>query len=263
MKETPLLDHEHDAEAAFTPEALMESVVGLRRLPHREVPDVCVLEFDGDLHDELVASGDATRWPTWACFHTSMASFDVDGRPVGIVARTIGGPYATLVAEQLFASGASVVLGLTSAGRVGGRHGLPHLVVVDRAIRDEGTSLHYLPATRLVDAHVALADDLEGSLGGVGLPVHRGTSWTTDAPYRETRPMLARRAAEGALCVEMQAASLFALAAARQRAVGVVAHVTNAVDAEGEAFHKGPADIERRVLLAACRGARRFLARVA
>jgi uridine phosphorylase len=63
----------------------------------------------------------------------------------------------------------------------------------------------------------------------------------------------------GALAVEMQAASLFAFAAARGFAVGMVAHVTNAPDYDGERFDKGSHELQRDLLHAVCRGARRFL----
>ena len=276
MDDLPLTEHDHDQPSAFSPEALISAVRSLRALPSVRVPDVVVLEFDGDLYDALARCGRAQPWPTWACFHTPMMSVLVDGEPCGIVPRTIGGPFATLVAEQLFASGARVVLGLTSAGRVRADHRLPHFVVVDEAIRDEGTSLHYLPPSRTVRGHRALNDALAREIGALALPCHRGLAWSTDAPYRETASLLRRRAAEGALAVEMQAASLFAFAEAKKVDVGVVAYVTNAVDdkeaapgadkeaapgADKEAapFDKGPEGLEEELLLAMCRAAQRYL----
>lgn len=99
--------------------------------------------LDGDLTDKLVAAGAALPHPSWACFHTTMFSWEAEfGVPCGVIARTIGGPDAVVVAEQLFVSGARVVLGLKSAGRVAPGLPLPHVVVIDEAIRDEGTSYH-------------------------------------------------------------------------------------------------------------------------
>jgi hypothetical protein len=118
MKYLPLFQHALDAPSAFTPESLLEAVRAERNLPRDPVPEVCVLEFDGDLTDWLVATERAKRWGHWACFHTTMEMVEVDGNAVGVIARTIGGPYAVLVAEQLAASGARVILGLTSAGQV-------------------------------------------------------------------------------------------------------------------------------------------------
>ncbi|CAN5598858.1 hypothetical protein BH09MYX1_BH09MYX1_41780 [soil metagenome] len=252
--QSPLFDHNHDAPSVFTPKSLLDAVVTVRGLPHARVPAVVVLEFDGDLYDRLLREG-ASLLPTWACFHTPMCIIDVDGAACGVIPRTIGGPFATLVLEQLFASGARVVVGLTSAGRVARAHTLPHFVVADSAIRDEGTSLHYIAASRTIAAPQSLAAALEREVSGLSLPTYRGLVWTTDAPYRETKEMLRAREEEGALAVEMQAASLFACAAARGGEVGVVAYVINAADAESEPFAKGPEDIERRLLDAICRAA--------
>jgi hypothetical protein len=79
---------------------------------------ICVLDFDGDLTDWLLTSGLTQPHPGWACFHTTMHAFQVDGMECALIARIIGGPYAVLVAEQLHVSGAQVILGLTLAGRV-------------------------------------------------------------------------------------------------------------------------------------------------
>ena len=217
------------------------------------VPPICVLDFDGDLTDWLVKTGIAHPYPAWACFHTTMYSFEVDGTVCGIIARTIGGPYAVLVAEQLHASGAHVLLGLTSAGRVSPSLPVPSLVVATGAIRDEGTSYHYLPAADVVTAPAKLASNLYEGLQGLGLPVSRGLVWTTDAPYRETVEELMEHAGNGAMAVEMQAASLFAFAEARHAEMGIVAHVTNAIDHTGEPFDKGSDEHGWRIIQAMCR----------
>lgn len=255
----PLFRHRVLLPSAFRPEALVEAVRVERGIERANVPQICVLDFDGDLTDWLVRTGIAQPHPAWACFHTTMHSFKVDGMECGIVARTIGGPYAVLVAEQLHVSGARVILGLTSAGRVSASLPVPSLVVATSAIRDEGTSYHYLPAAEVVPAPAKLASSLYQGLQGLGLPVSQGLVWTTDAPYRETAEELAEHAASGALAVEMQAASLFAFAQARHAEVGVVSHVTNAVDHTGEPFDKGPDEHGWHLTQAMCRAGRTFL----
>jgi len=255
----PLLDHPHDAPSEFRPEDLVDAVRGQRGLGASTLPEVCILDFDGDLTDAMVESGELTRCREWACFHTAMWSFEVDGRRCGLIDRTIGGPYAVLVAEQLAVSGVKVAVGVTSAGRIGSELPVPGLVVAERAVRDEGTSYHCLPPSETVAARPDLVDALATELEAVGLPIRRGLVWTTDAPYRETAEQIARYAARGALAVEMQAASLFAFAEARRFAVGVVAHVTNAPEHDEEQFDKGTHDLQRDLLHAACRGAYRYL----
>ena len=217
----------------------MESVRTLRGHAEGPVPAICVLEFDGDLTDWLVANGIARRFDRWACFHTTMYTVDFDGIEIGIIARTIGGPYAVLVAEQLHAAGAHLIVGLTSAGRIAPDLPLPCLVVATSAIRDEGTSFHYLPPASEVDCPSPVEQHFTRELISTGWEVRSGRVWTTDAPYRESEDEIRRWGAEGALAVEMQAASLFAFATARQSNVAVVAMVSNAVDHQGDQFNTG------------------------
>ena len=252
-KHSPLFRHRLSSPSAFRPEALVEAVRTERGIETASVPGICVLDFDGDLTDWLVEARIAHPYPAWACFHTTMHSFEIDGMECGIVARTIGGPYAVLVAEQLHVSGARILLGLTSAGRVSPSLPVPSLVVATSAIRDEGTSYHYLSAADIVTAPAKLAASLYKGLQALGLPVSQGLVWTTDAPYRETAEELQEHAANGALAVEMQSASLFAFAQARHADVGMVAHVTNAIDHTGEPFDKGPDEHGWHIVQAMCR----------
>jgi len=254
----PILQHALDAPSAFTPESLLEAVRTERNSPQDPAPEVCVLEFDGDLTDWLVATGRAKKWCPWACFHTSMETVEVDGERVGLIARTIGGPYAVLVAEQLAVSGTRVILGLTSAGQVSPGLRIPSLVIPATALRDEGTSYHYLPAAESVEADAGIVEALQKALGDIGLPVVTGPVWTTDAPYRETAEQLEQHASNGVLAVEMQAASLFAFGAVRRVRCGLVAHVTNGVGhPEADQFDRGTHQLAFGILKAMYRAGRR------
>ncbi len=257
----PILEHPLNAPSAFTPDAVVSAVRAERHLRPEPVPEVCVLEFDGDLTDWLVTKGVAQPFDPWACFHSTMYTLDLGGTLCGIVPRTIGGPYAVLVAEQMATSGAKLVFGLTSAGRVASKMPVPGLVVAARAIRDEGTSYHYLRPAAEIDAPAEVADLLETELRAQSLPVRSGTVWTTDAPYRETERQLADHAKAGVLAVEMQAASLFAFSKARRFPVGLVAFVTNSMNKAGKEFDKGSRQSELEVLMGICRAGERFVSR--
>jgi uridine phosphorylase len=165
-----------------------------------------------------------------------------------------------LVSEQLWAAGAKLIVGITSAGRVSASLPLPSIVIVDEALRDEGTSLHYLPpAATIVAPTTGVLDPLVNELSTVSSTVCRGRVWTTDAPYRETAEQLCFWADRDVLAVEMQAASLFAFAQARRAEVGMVALVSNAVDQVSGEFDTGGNDYRLRVLEAVTRAARTFL----
>ena len=111
--QSPLFSRPLGAPSAFRPEDLMDAVRAERRLTRESVPPLCVLDFDGDLTDGLVRHQDAQPWHSWACFHTQMLHVTLDGVSCGVVPRTIGGPYTVLVAEQLYAAGAQLIVGLT------------------------------------------------------------------------------------------------------------------------------------------------------
>jgi uridine phosphorylase len=255
----PLFDHALNSPSAFKPEEVVNSVREARGLPELSVPAVCVFDFDGDLTDWLSSHGMATPFVPWACFHTTMYVVEAEGIRCGLIARTIGGPYAVLIAEQLRATGARLILGLTSAGRVSPSFPLPGLVVVTCAVRDEGTSLHYLPPGEDVACPTPIGNLLSDELIGLGWTVVQGSAWTTDAPYRETIEQLQRHADAGVLAVEMQAASLFAFATARQVNIGIVAHVTNALDHQDEQFNKGSDEDSFNIMRAMLRAGRRYL----
>jgi len=254
MDKPPLLHHPLDQPSLFTPENLIDAVRRAREIPEGSVPQLCFLEFDGDLTDWLVAERLARPFPSWPCFHTTMFAVEIEGQTCGIIPRTIGGPYAVLIAEQLAASGARLIIALTSAGRVSPKLPLPCLVVATGAIRDEGTSLHYLPAAGEVSCPAPeFAHHVFQELAATGHPVRQGKVWTTDAPYRETQVQLEEWAAEGILAVEMQAASLFAFGIAKGVAVVSIAMVSNAVDHDGEQFDTGSQQQGLRILAACAR----------
>lgn len=261
MPKLPLLTTHALREASvLTPDALMREVRRLRGTPATPVPPICVLDFDGDLFDGLLRDGRGSSVAAWACFHTPMIAVEHGGCACGVVPRTIGGPFAVLVAEQLHAAGARVIVGLTSAGRVNPSLPMPSLVVADEAIRDEGTSLHYLaPSARVAAPTQDLIRSLTQALAAVAT-VATGLVWTTDAPYRETETQVRHWAGVGALAVEMQAASLFAFAASRGASIAVVAMVSNGGEHSGGQFDTGEHAYRVRVLEAIVTGARQFLA---
>jgi uridine phosphorylase len=225
----------------FQPENLLREARRQRNLPELPVPAVAVLDPDGDVVRHLQGSGRGRLHPGWACYHTQMWTVDLDGVEVGVVGMAVGAPFAVLVAEQLAASGAELVVSVTSAGQLADLPRTPCWVLIERALRDEGTSSHYAPPGRWGVLAPRLRSLLNGGLATPASgPVVTGASWTTDAPYRETAAAIAAAAGAGAVCVEMEAAALYSYAAARGRDVVCLAHVTNAMAVDGDDFEKGP-----------------------
>jgi uridine phosphorylase len=240
---SPLFEPKATDEASvFTPESLLDGARRQKGLPERSVPDVCVLDPDGDLVRRLAASGAAHKADHWPGYHTDLYRLERDGVAYGLVGRAVGAPFATLVAEQLFAAGCQLLVSVTSAGQLTAMDDPPYFVVIDRALRDEGTSHHYAPPERDARLDDALATAVLEACAGIPQPVYRGTSWTTDAPFRETEAAIERARAAGAVCVEMEAAALYTLAAVRDVPIVCVAHVTNQLGQADDEFEKGEAD---------------------
>ncbi len=236
----PLVEgKDYAAVSLFEPANLLREARRQRNLPDRPVPRVCLLDPDGDIVRHLAGTGRGHRHPGWACYHTDMWTVELRGLEIGVVGMAVGAPFAVLVAEQLHASGAGLVISITSAGQISPLPGTPCFVVIERALRDEGTSTHYLPPARWSHLSRDLRERLVGAFDAVDEPVLVGASWTTDAPYRETAAAIAAAEAEGIACVEMEAAALYAYATARDRALVCLAHVTNTMATAGADFEKG------------------------
>lgn len=239
----PILDGKDHAEpSTFTPESLLRESRRQKGLRVMSVPQVCVLDPDGDIARHLVALGRAHRDPDWACYHTDLQVVDDGEISYGIIGGAVGASFAVLVAEELFASGCTLLLSMTSAGRISGETEPPYFILIERALRDEGTSYHYMAPSRYASADPMLLERLEGTLTGTGQAIQGGSTWTTDAPFRETASTIEARRAEGILAVEMEAAALYSLANARGYAVVCFAHVTNQMGQTDLDFEKGQAN---------------------
>ncbi len=238
----PLLNHkDYTAPSVFTVENLLREARRQKGLSLGHVPRVCVLDPDGDLVEHLHATDRAYRHATWACYHTTLDTFVQDGMEFGIVGRVVGASFAVLVAEELFASGCQLLLSITSAGQIISMGQPPYIVLIERALRDEGTSYHYLPPSSYSYLHASLRDLVSTQWNHARVPLYTGTSWTTDAPFRETEAQIAWCREQGILAVEMEAAALYAFATAKQRDVICFAHVTNQMGQTEGDFEKGEA----------------------
>jgi uridine phosphorylase len=257
VSKPPILDNKRpSAPSVFSPQALLREARRQKRLPAVAVPPVCILDPDGDVVRSLRRDGRTRPFAPWPCYHTELDTFALGEQEAGIVGCAVGAPFAVLVAEQLFASGCRLLLSLTSAGQIVQAGRLPYFVIIERALRDEGTSYHYAAPAELAQADPRLVEMASAALAERGLPAVVGGSWTTDAPFRETEEAIAWARAQGVLAVEMEAAALYAFAHAAGAAVLCLAHVTNTMGRSGEDFEKGHGDgaAEAIAVLAAIAG---------
>jgi uridine phosphorylase len=233
---------EHNQASIFTPENLLREAKRQKSIANGDVPAICILDPDGDIVRNLLLAKNARLNSNWACYHTQLYNFEFDGIEFGIVGCAVGAPFAVLVAEELFASGCQLLISITSAGRILPTQPPPFFVLIERALRDEGTSYHYLPPSSYASISNDLLAILETAFTATAIPVLRGATWTTDAPFRETDTAIGQAISKGILAVEMEAAALYAFSQARHKAVICFAHVTNQMGKIDGDFEKGEAD---------------------
>lgn len=127
----------------------------------------------------------------------------------------LGAPVTVALAEEMAAIGSKRILLLGSAGGLQPDLTTGDVLICERAIRDEGTSYHYLPAEKYASASPRFVSELAAALSRNGINHSTGTTWSTDAPYRETREEALHFGKEGVAVVDMESAGLFAMGQAR------------------------------------------------
>lgn len=243
MQTPPILANKaHTAPSVFTARNLLREARRQKSLNEAPVPPICILDPDGDIVRYLLATGQATADPDWACYHTTLYTFTLKELQFGIIGCAVGASFAVLLAEELFACGCKLLISITSSGQITPLGEPPYFILIDRALRDEGTSYHYLPPSDFSAIHADLLGQVQKAVQHSSLTVYTGATWTTDAPFRETEAAIHYAQSLGILAVEMEAAALYAFATTQHHPIVCFAHVTNQMAQISGDFEKGTAN---------------------
>ena len=201
----PILEFDPSPDALIEPHHLLQRI---------DVSECCVLCFFQDVIDHLKEEGrlKLVRNLGSEMGENPLYEMEVDGRRLALCHPGVGAPLAAGFIEELIALGCRNFIICGGCGVLDGQLSLGHIVVPSSAVRDEGTSYHYLPPAREVAASAAAVQAIEKVLQRDGVDYVVGKTWTTDAPYRETPAKIRLRQSEGCIVVEMEAAALFAVA---------------------------------------------------
>lgn len=144
-----------------------------------------------------------------------------------------GAPFAAMAVEELAALGVRrfVIVGIAGSLQPDVRVG--SMVLCDRALRDEGTSHHYLAPSRFALPSPSLTRVIRSRLGTESAGFRHGPTWTTDAPYRETVPEIRRYRKMGILTVEMEASAVFSVARCRKCEAAALFVISDHLDEQG------------------------------
>ena len=205
----------HAEEAIFTPADFAAYLQRVGSIEAYQAPAGIVLCYQRSLFSHVLRIEGLKPSERRGALHGMLLLPSTAGR-VGLLGQFgIGAPAAAAALEELAAMGTSAFVSVGTAGSLQRDLKVGDLVLCRAAIRDEGVSHHYLPPAKLATATAAMSAALGAAMTRAGVPFRTGTSWTIDTPYRETVAEARHYQAEGVLCVEMEAAALFAVAEVR------------------------------------------------
>jgi len=208
----PLLVGSPDEAAVIKPRDFLRRISRGGKRARVRMPKAGILTFAYDKRtNAAVQKQNALRKHEW--FPCPLVDFKARGRRIGCATlKALGAPYAAVMVEFLAAVGLERLVLIGGVGVLSDELPRDSIIVPTDAIRDEGTSYHYVPAGRAVRSSEPLRARLLTACAKYGACPAVGKTWTTDAIFRETPRKVRTFREQGAVCVEMEAAACFAVA---------------------------------------------------
>lgn len=204
----PQYEKKHEHDSLSTPGKMLDHRRQHGRLPSSPPPKTVIFCFRGRFLNEILNAMPHQQCD--GCFSKLFYLTDHPSTTIGDFG--IGAPAVAAKMEEFIAWGVEQFIAIGLAGSLQEKAAIGDLVVCEKAIRDEGTSYHYLPATKYIHAPRRMTNKLAHLLKKADVPHLIGSTWTTDSFYRQTGEEVKRYQQEGVLTVEMEAAALFAIA---------------------------------------------------
>jgi uridine phosphorylase len=205
QKDFPILEFDEDRNAFIRPENMIQPVAG--------IAGSCVLCFFSEAIEKLISecphrivselSSEGAKYPLY--------ELEYRGEKIGLIQSAVGSPLAAGQIEELSAMGVKKFIACGMCGVLQKELAVGHLIIPSAAVRDEGTSYHYVKPSREIAANERVVKIIENKCKEERIPYITGKTWTTDALYRETSAKAAQRKREGCITVEMETAAYIAV----------------------------------------------------
>jgi len=212
----PILEYDQEKRAIIEPSQV---------IPRLDVPEYCIIPYYNKVFTFLKKKEklrQITQEETIVTFNLPLYEMKYKNNRLAIMTPGITAPFAAAILEFVIATGCKKFIIVGSCGVLDKKIIRNQLIIPTSAIRDEGTSYHYLPASREIQADPMIVAKIKESLDEKKINYITGKTWTTDAFYRETPEKIKKRREEGAIVVEMEAAALFAVAQFRNVKIGYI-----------------------------------------
>jgi uridine phosphorylase len=217
-KEYPILEFYSNEEAIIEPSKIIERM---------DVPEICIIPLYRYVINTLNEKGylkKITERESSVVPNIILYKLDYENSShnVALLSPSLGAPFAAGNLEIAIALGCTKFLVISSCGVLGSEIERNQLIIPPSAIRDEGTSYHYIPPSREIEVDKNIVNKIHEYLNSKGIRNLIGKTWTTDGLFRETPSKIKARKAEGAITVEMEAAACLAVANFRKVKLGYI-----------------------------------------
>lgn len=221
-----LEEFDYSKKAVINPEMIVDKVEGM--------PKVAVTCFARETFSRLLSElkGEMIAESSCANMVFQIYKTNYNGVDIALFMADVGAPTCVGIIEDVFAMGVEKVVVFGTCGVLDSSIEDCSVIVPDRAVRDEGTSYHYVPASDEIDVNVGYKDLFCRMLDELGCSYRVGKVWTTDAFYRETPDKVAKRKASGCICVDMECSALAALAQFRNKDIVQFFYAADNLDKE-------------------------------
>jgi len=203
-KEFPILEFDDDKDAFIRPSKIIQ--------PIDDIPEKCVLCFFNDAIENILSEythkiityfkSESGNYPLY--------ELDYKGGKIALIQACVGAPLAAGQIEEISAVGCKKFIACGMCGVLQKELAVGHLIIPTSAVRDEGTSYHYVKPSREISANGRIVKVIEDFLLENKIPYIKAKTWTTDAFYRETSAKIAQRKSEGCVTVEMETSAYIA-----------------------------------------------------
>jgi len=196
---------DNTTEEIFKPANIAKKIDGF--------PEIVIVTFNARTLDVIMKNNKSEIISSMvAGFEHLIYKTNYNGKDIAFYMTSIGAPSTVGLLEEIIVKGGKKILLFGSCGSLDNNITDGHIVVPTHAYRDEGTSYHYVPPSEDSFIEVKSARRTLEILSELKVPAICGKTWTTDAIYRETRRNVELRKNAGCITVEMECASIMALA---------------------------------------------------
>ena len=184
-------------------------------------PKVGVTCFSQKLFDQLVDKFEVEEIALSSNGNGKVPVYKInyEGHEIALFMSRLGAPACVVQYEELFVKGLEKIVVFGTCGVLDKNIDDLAIIIPNAAVRDEGTSYHYMKTSEEVEVNPKYQDEFIKLLDEHGYSYVVGKAWTTDAPYRETRKKVEDRKKQGCICVDMECSAISALAKFRNKEV--------------------------------------------